>query len=209
MRRKKITIIEQKKILKRLEKELEEIQAKHFYGDEDLAYSDFDFYYLKYILKQRKDALIRSLVLRDCLFIEDLLTHKIKSHLLKNNPRIKSRKKYLVRSTKSTSLRYLDLLLEGDLSIGLRKKIDLARGMGLIDRGTYEQILEINKVRNKCAHNFDLEGVVRRYRKRKGKKPYILTYKNKNLYDKQSLKQFMDDCSKVIFSFVDLPKNLR
>jgi hypothetical protein len=179
--------------MKRLKENIEEIQRIYFRGETSRFYGDPD--YEEYLLGEQKTGLIRALVIHSCLLIESMATTRLKEALLKANPKIKKRR---ALHSRSKSAGYLESLLEGDWSVGMRKKIDLLRGMGLISTGTYETLVKINSVRNRAAHSLNLEGVVRKKKKRHGKKNPILNYNGKNLYVVRHFHEFMDDTSKMV-----------
>lgn len=179
--------------MKRLQRDVDEIQRIYFRGETNRFYGDPD--YEEYLLGEQKTGLIRALVIHSCLLIESMATTRLKEVLLRVNPKIKKRRAV---HSQSKSAHYLDSLLEGDWSVGMRKKIDLLRGMGLISTPTYETLVKINSVRNRAAHNLNLKGVVRKQKKRRGKKNPVLNYSGKNLYVVRNFHEFMDDTSKVL-----------
>lgn len=87
--------------------------------------------------------------------------------------------------------------------MGFKRKIILLRVMGLMNKKMYEDLDQLNSLRNKCGHSWQIKSVVRRGTKRTKQKRFILQYQGKNLFDPEALKKFIDKYIDVFLKIVD------
>lgn len=168
-------------MISRLEREIAEIQEATYPQD------DKDRVLYASRLERKRDDVVRSTVLQLHTAIEDLLTTLILYCLLEiTDPKLKHR----LRSNKAKALREL---LQGNRSIGFAMKLNLAVGLGLINVRLQEQLMDMNSLRNKCAHNWLLKAPVRHGKRPKQLKPPLLQYRNRDLHKVAVLTEFIDE----------------
>ena len=159
----------------RLSKEIEDIDQAIYSG-----VSDPDGRY--FMLERKRDDIVRATVLQLHTSIEDLLDIWLHSHLMgesaRNRPRRGARSKAVFE------------LLKGGRAIGFDAKIRLLRALGLLRQPTIARLVELNKLRNRCSHNWLLKAHVRRGVKRRAPKRPLLQYGKGNLYHSGPLMDF-------------------
>jgi hypothetical protein len=136
------------------------------------------------MLERKRDDMVRSAVLQLHTAIEDLLTSWITCRVLGIAPEERRRR---ARSKAGQALRRM---LSGGGSIGFDMKLNLAVALGLVNGATQEKLTELNRLRNKCSHNWLLNVPVRRGRRPKQRKPPLLLYKGRDLYRVEVLEDF-------------------
>jgi hypothetical protein len=142
-------------------------------------------------LERKRDDLVRGAVLNIHTAIEDLLTQLLLYCLLGiTDPALKHR----LKSSKAKALRKL---LYGAGSLGFDMKLNLALGMGLLTVPQQAPLMELNTMRNKCSHNWQLKAVVRRGKRPSQKKPPLLLFRGNNLHRVAVLDGFMSEFSMV------------
>jgi hypothetical protein len=177
---KAIPAVERK--ISRLTREIEKIDA-FFYqtkaGDRDLYAG---------MLERKRDDMVRSAVLQLHTVIEDLLNIRIMNRILGMRS---------VRTTRSGSARALHKLFVGARSIGFEMKLNLAIAIGLINSKMQERLTELNRLRNRCSHNWRLNVRVRRGKKPKQKKPPLLLYRGRDLHHVAVLEEFSREYTRL------------
>ncbi len=193
-----------RRLIKELQRDISEIEIGYYSTglDKDEAIAADEIEQMIFLLKNRKASLVRAIVFDNCLFIEDLITHGIKHFILKNNSRLKRSHKYPIASSNTSAKKALYELLESGRSVGFKDKIVILESAGLIDIRISRQLSAINTIRNKCAHNWDIDKVIRQNVNRAQKKNPILQYKGFNLNKKRGLEKFLKDCAHLITYFV-------
>jgi len=137
-----------------------------------------------YELQRKREHLLRSIILELHLSIENIITGAIGNELLQGR---------LIRSPAGHAIRDL---LEDDHALGFRHKLLLARSLNLITRAEFTDLAELNTVRNRCSHNWQLNKVTRRkLTPSKAKKP-ILRFRGTNLYQTDAFLKFVGLFSK-------------
>lgn len=167
----------QKKIA-RLQKEIDAID-EFFYGsvdDPQLRYG---------MLERKRDDVVRGIVLQFHTGIENLLDGWLRSQILgTRGGHAKSR---------SVAARALDDLLEGPRAIRFARKCNLLRALGDLRRPDYDKLLELDALRNKCSHNWLLNSRLRKGKKPRAQKRPLLRFKDRNLYEAEVLREFIDE----------------
>jgi hypothetical protein len=131
-----------------------------------------------FMLRRKREHLLRSVVLELHLSIENIITGALGNALLKGRP---------IRSPSGHALRDL---LEDEHSIGFRHKLLLARSMDLITRNEFADLAELNTVRNRCSHTWLLNKVTRRKLKPSKPKKPLLRFRGTDLYDTNAFLEF-------------------
>lgn len=190
---KKETLVRKARILRQ---EIEEIQS-HLY---DISDSD-DLDSACFFLGLRRQDSVRMVVLQLHLALEDLISHWLKYCLLGVNPtegRSISRLKPIASSS-------LQSILEGERALRFPQKVELLRALGLIDRRFHKKLKELNRVRNACSHNWELNTLIRRGVKRHIPKKPVVEYQHQNLYRLPVIKAFIEEYgslySKIFLKF--------
>jgi hypothetical protein len=164
--------------IRRLTREIERIDAV-FYESEKAKERDL---YVG-MLERKRDDRVRSVVLQMHTAIEDILNDLMTCRILGIPPDERHGK------TRSKSARALHKLFVGGGSIGFERKLNLAIAMGLIKSKTQEQLLDLNRLRNRCSHNWLLRAPLRRGRKPQEKKPPLLLYRGRDLHNVPALEE--------------------
>lgn len=128
-------------------------------------------------LKTYRTEMLRGFLISLHLAIEDLLKALLFDFLVKNNRSLPTR----------GTIRMVDDMRSVEI-------MHWCRRLKVISTKRFEQLLELNRVRNACAHNWIIDipktrHLVHRGRRRRERVPAV-TYKNKNLFDP---KVFSDD----------------
>ena len=165
--------------IRRLTREIERIDAV-FYESEKARDRDL----FAGMLERKRDDRVRSIVLQMHTAIEDILNDLMRCRILGIPPDERHRK------TRSKSARALHKLFVGGGSIGFERKLNLAIAIGLIKSKTQERLLDLNRLRNRCSHNWLLRAPLRRGRKPQEKKPPLLLYRGRDLHNVAALEEF-------------------
>jgi hypothetical protein len=136
------------------------------------------------MLERKRDDMVRSAVLQLHTAIEDVLTSLITCRVL--GIRMEEREK----RARTKSVQALRRMLWGSGSIGFDMKLNFAVAFRLINGPTQKKLAELNRLRNKCSHNWLLKVPVRRGRHPKQKKPPLLLYKRRDLHGVEALGDF-------------------
>lgn len=168
--------------IRRLTREIGEID-EYFYGADSRG--DRDLY--AGMLERKRDDMVRSVVLQLHTGIEDMLNTGIMCAVLDVKPNERQ------KLSRSASAQALHRMLRGGGSMGFDLKLNFAVVLRIINSRTYEQLAELNKLRNRCSHNWLLKAPVRRGKRPKQKKPPLLLYKGSDLHRVDVLKGFMGD----------------
>jgi len=86
--------------MKRLQRDVDEIQRIYFRGETNRFYGDPD--YEEYLLGEQKTGLIRALVIHSCLLIESMATTRLKEVLLRVNPKIRKEERFTLNQNRRT-----------------------------------------------------------------------------------------------------------
>lgn len=141
------------------------------------------------MLERKRDDLVRGAILQLHTSIEDILTSWIRNRILG----IKSYELHRWRRRKPAQA--LRRVLSGGAGIGFESKLNLAVALGLIDGPTQIRLAELNRLRNRCSHNWLLKVPVRRGRKPREKKPALLLYRGRDLHRAEVLGDFASEYS--------------
>jgi hypothetical protein len=134
------------------------------------------------VLERREDA-VRMTVLQVSLAIEDMLDSLFWRVFAGHDPNSKKRK-----SKRKGIPRDLDELLSSG-RLGFESKIKLARILGIITKKQASSLDVLRALRNKCAHNWQLDVIRKRaWRNRRAKR--LLEYEGRNLFDLDTLRDF-------------------
>jgi hypothetical protein len=136
------------------------------------------------MLERKRDDMVRSAVLQLHTAIEDVLTFWITCRVL--GIKMEEQEK----RARSKSAQALRRMLWGGGSIGFDMKLNFAVALRLINGPTQKKLAELNRLRNKCSHNWLLKVPVRRGRRPKQKKLPLLLYKGRDLHGVEALQDF-------------------
>jgi hypothetical protein len=136
------------------------------------------------MLERKRDDMVRSAVLQLHTAIEDILTSWITCRVL--GIRMEEQEK----GARTKSAQALRRMLWGSGSIGFDMKLNFAVALRLINGRTQKKLAELNRLRNKCSHNWLLKVPVRRGRRPKQKKMPLLFYKGRDLHGLEALEDF-------------------
>jgi hypothetical protein len=172
--------------IKRLSKEIEEID-KYVYrsheGEDRVVYAG--------MLEHKRDDMVRSTVLQVHTSIEDLLT-KLLLYCIMDVTEIGQKSR--LRTKRAAAI---EELISSAGGIGFDRKLTLAVGVGLISAETRSKLRELNRLRNKCSHNWILNALVKRGRRPDQKKMPLLSFRNKDLHKVPVLKEFLSEYSGI------------
>ena len=167
--------------IKRLTKEIAEIEEDlyGFKGQSRLG--------VMALLEAKRDSVVRAAVLQLHTQIEECLS-KIMLYCVLG---ITTKKlKHRLRGHKARAFRKM---LFGNRSIGFDAKISMASGLGLISEKLADKLVELNVLRNKCSHSWQLRKVIRAGKKPKAKKPPFLQFRGRDLHKAAVLKELIDE----------------
>jgi hypothetical protein len=167
--------------IKRLNKEIAEIDAASYGSDED------DPRLTAAMLARKRDDIVRSAVLQVHTKIEDLLTSIILYCALGVTDK---KLKHRLSSERGKAFRRM---LYDRESLGFDTKLNFAVGLGLITPGRRKQLMELNTMRNKCSHHWVLSRAVRRGRRPAQLKPPLLQFRGKDLHKVSVIKDFISE----------------
>lgn len=136
------------------------------------------------MLERKRDDMVRSAVLQLHTAIEDVLTSWITCRVLGIGPGDRQRR------TRGAAAQALRRMLSGGGSIGFEMKLNLSAALRLISGSTHTKLTELNRLRNKCSHNWLLKVPVRRGRRPRQKKPPLLLFKGRDLHRVEVLEDF-------------------
>jgi hypothetical protein len=166
--------------IRRLRKEISQIDAFVYEvaGDAAQRYS---------MLQTKRDDVVRGVILQFHTAIEDLLDIWLESHLLGVRPEMRNK----AARSRRIAARAISDLLTGGSSIGFDRKLKLLLALKLLRQPTCKKLRELNRLRNKCSHNWLLN-----VRLRKGLKPHapklpLLQFKNQDLHTPAALHDFV------------------
>ncbi len=137
------------------------------------------------MLERKRDDMVRGAVLQLHTAIEDVLNSQIMCCVLNVKPEERMRK---MRTRPARALRKM---LFGSGSLGFDMKLNFASALGLMNRRTQEQLMELNTLRNKCSHNWLLKMPVRHGKQPRQKKLPLLLYQGSDLHNLVVLKDFV------------------
>jgi hypothetical protein len=168
-----------KRKIRRLQKEISQIDAIMY----DVPGDPFDRCSM---LEHKRDDVVRGGILQVHTAIEDLLDLWLKSYLLGVQAEMRNK---AARSRRMTA-RAIDDLLTGGNSIGFDRKLKLLLALRLLRQPTCKKLNELNRLRNKCSHNWLLKVRLRKRLKPHVLKPPLLQFKNRDLHTPAALQDF-------------------
>jgi hypothetical protein len=168
--------------IRRLEKEILDID-EFFYRPEEVR--DLDQH--ASMLERKRDDVVRSVVLQMHTAIEDILNSLIAHRAM--NAESTTRKAKL-RSTRGKAL---SAMLFGGGSLGFEMKLNLAVVHRVVTARVRDRLLILNKLRNKCSHNWLIKVPVRHGRRPRQKKRPLLLYEDGDLHRPEVLRQFLGE----------------
>jgi hypothetical protein len=189
--------------IRQLEKDIKAIEDHNY---SFLQYFEGDPDAMIYALELKKTLLVRSLVLDTHLAIEDaidLLLQKKLYQVARNRKTRRSPPIGKVLHYFRNTFREADGLISGQGSIGFKRKIILARLLKLISKTLYHNLDNLNLLRNRCGHHWNINRVVRRGAKQRGPKRYVLTYEGENLFVTKSMIAFINKYTDVYLNLMD------
>lgn len=139
------------------------------------------------MLERKRDDMVRSSVLQLHTAIEDILTEIILCYALEAKP------EELGRKMRGSSAQALGNMLFGERSIGFVMKLNFAVALRILNKKKKDRLIELNRLRNRCSHNWLLKAPVRRGKRPKQKKPPLLMYRGRDLHKVAVLKDFVDE----------------
>jgi hypothetical protein len=165
--------------IRRLQKEISQIDAIVYEvpGDTEERCS---------MLERKRDDVIRGVVLQLHTAIEDLLDVWLQSYLLG----VPAEKRNKAARSRRVTARAIDDLITSGNSIGFDRKLKLLLALRLLRQPTCKKLRELNRLRNKCSHNWLLNVRLRRGLKPHIPKPPLLQFKNRNLQTPAVLRNF-------------------
>lgn len=171
------TIDHAQRVIRRLTREIEVIE-NYFYD-----VPDSDPWQVAFMLERKRDDIVRGTVLQLHTAIEQLLNGLITCRVLgvKSEHRAKPR---------GSAARALVRMLSGGGSIGFEMKLNFAVALRILTTKTKDRLVELNRVRNRCSHNWILRQSVRRGRRPAQKKPPLLEFRGKDLHKVTVFKEF-------------------
>lgn len=168
--------------IRQLTREIREIDEFFYEGNKDS-----DRYLYASMLERKRDDIVRSAVLQMHTAIEDILTSWITCRVL--GIKLEERgKRYRSKSAKA-----LRRMLWDRENIGFDMKLSFAVALRLINEPTQKRLEELNRLRNKCSHNWLLKAPVRRGKRPRQKKPPLLRYNGSDLHKVQVLEDFVSE----------------
>jgi hypothetical protein len=144
-----------------------------------------------YHAHNRKEDAIRGSVIHINLAMEALLDDLFRRFFLGYRPNSKK-----PRRPKGKRAKELDELLDGRLSFDT--KLRLARIIGLISKRQAEKLAQLNKLRNKCAHNWNLDVAQRKRESQRANR--LLEYNGQNLFKIDALESLFKESGPVYLS---------
>lgn len=141
---------------------------------------------------QREDA-VRGFVIQIATAMENMVDELYRRAFLGYRPAGRN-----PRRPRGKLAKELDELLEtGKLSFDA--KLRLARVGGLITKAQYGKLDKLRALRNKCAHNWNLDVVAKRARKPRPSRR-LLEYNGRNLFDIGVLEELLSEYGPVYLS---------
>jgi hypothetical protein len=167
----------------RLRREVADIQSMlHDMSSPDLEDQIF-------ALKGMREDAVRALVLHVSLAVEDVLDDLLRIGFLGRLPTSSERRR-------SKGVRVVDELLIG---LSFEKKLQIARAAKVITKRHYDELNELRRVRNRCAHRWLLDDDAVRASKQ-SPVPLGLKYRNRDLFETSVLKRFRSDYGRIYLS---------
>lgn len=130
-------------------------------------------------LQRKREHLLRSMILELHLATEDIITGAVGNALLRGRP---------IRSPVGQTIRDL---LQDERSLGFLHKVMLARTLGIVTLAQFNDLIELNTVRNRCSHNWQLNRLIRRKLKPTKPKRPLLRWRGRNLYETDAFLDFI------------------
>lgn len=174
--------------IRRLNREISDIE-NHFYNLKDT--NDRALY--AGMLERKRDDVVRSAVLQMHTAIEDLLNAVILCRAMDVPP------ESIVSKMRGKRAQALHSMLVGPRSIGFEMKLNFAFLLQAINSKTRDRLLELNTLRNRCSHNWVLRAPLRRGRRPGQKKPPLLRYAGRDLFDVKVIRDFSAEYGRIYF----------
>lgn len=133
------------------------------------------------LLRMSKEALIKTAILQEYLWIDELLKGEINSYLFYKKPSIKHRKKILI-----------EYMID---KLGYSEKYDLFRKIAKPRQYILEYLKTINRLRNVVTHYYSPQHEVKKVKKR-------ILYKGNNIFNITTFKKFWDESIEVSNYFI-------
>lgn len=189
----------QKRRIRELERDIKSVEdyyysfVDHYDGDPDAQI---------FALRMKREFLVRALIMEQHLSIEDLVDVLLKQAFLKIRLGTKPRGRDVRRQFKATPGE-AESMFSGNGSIGFKRKIVLLRLLGIISKQRYEKLEILNSLRNKCGHQWTIEGVARRRRQKGQPKRFVLAYQDRSLFEADNLVEFLDEYRVLYLKLVE------
>lgn len=177
--------------IRRLEKEILDLDEL-FYRAE--ATHDLDQH--ASMLERKRDDVIRAAVLQMHTAIEDVINSLIAHRIMNAESRTRKAK---LRSTRGKALA---AMLFGGGSLGFEMKLNLAVVHRVITTRVRDRLLILNKLRNKCSHNWLIKMPVRQGRRPRQKKRPLLFYGEGDLHRPEVLREFLGEYGPLYYRLV-------
>lgn len=177
--------------IRRLAREIRKIDELFYGTHED---GKRDLYGEMSMLERKRDDIVRSVVLQLHTATEDLLSDWIACRVLGIETMEEKKKRARTKSAQA-----LRKMLWGSGSIGFEMKLNFAVALRLVNNSTQKKLAELNRLRNKCSHNWLLKVPVRRGRRPKQMKPPLLLYKGRDLHGVEALEYFMREYGQIYY----------
>jgi hypothetical protein len=148
----------------------------------------------RFFLQLKRSASVRGIVLEFHVALEDLLTDWLKAYLVGVRPE----DLYRLRGAKALR-EALDGILSGGGSIGFDKKLMLLRGFRLIRRSEHTKLTELNRLRNKCGHKWELDALLRRNIKRHHPKRHLIEFRGRSILNPEAVREFAGEYGNLYY----------
>ena len=181
--------------LKKIKSDISKIESRYYAYVEHLK-NDIDAQV--YAAENKKTLLVRAIIIENHLAIEDFLNSLLQISVLKINSKLKKKTAIMARDYINTSFEDAKTIFYGNSSIGFKRKIILLRMMGLIGKRLYEDLDQLNSLRNKCGHSWEIGSVIRRGVRRNKLKRFVLEYRGTNLFNPEALARFIVKYNNVL-----------
>lgn len=142
-----------------------------------------------YALRGMKEDAVRALILHVSLAIENVLDDLLRIGFLGHAPSPSEQRR-------SKGVKVVDEFLK---ELSFYKKLQLARATKIITKRHYNELNELRRVRNACAHRWLLDDDAETASKQRPM-PQGLKYRNRSLFEVSVLKHFRSDYGRIYLS---------
>jgi hypothetical protein len=197
-----VTTAHQRRRIERLTAEIAKIEANQYRYVQVLG-NDPDAQI--YALQSKKRLLVRSIVIENHLLIEDAIDDLLRIEVAKRNKRKKQNEitPHIARQFFNSTFREAQAFMEGGSSIGFARKTTLARMLKLIDKRLFNDLVALNKLRNRCGHVSALREIDPEKRSKGGAPRDTLTFNGRNLFIPEVLLEFMEKYNDVFLHLAE------